>query len=185
MKTTTFFIGLYMVFVVFSASAVAAEIARTIDVTLRINARVDPAKEGEPPKPEPILSRANLIAIKQFILKQGKTQTYCNMYNDNPYFGVKDYNFYLNPDTGPNNYPQFNINSDPKLADYHTLFIREAGCKIQFKDKYDIYIVVSGPNDDLSIGKIRGGAEEAIKVILEEIKRIEKSSKPEAVRSTG
>ena len=83
--TTTVIIGLCFPFVALSADA-----ARTIDVTLRIDTRTYPVKEGEPPQPVPVLSRSNLIAIQQFILKQGKTQTYCQMYNNNPYFSMKN-----------------------------------------------------------------------------------------------
>ena len=161
--------------------ALCADFARTIDVTLRIDARIYPVKEGEPPQPVPVLSRSNLIAIQQFILKQGRTQTYCQMYNNNPYFPMKNDHFYLNPDTG-----QRNINCDPEKSGFHTLVIRnrDRGWDdgrdqyryIEFKDEYYIYIHVSWPADDLDVGKIRYRAEKAIEAILDEMKRMEKAS---------
>ncbi len=154
-----------------------AEEGRTVDVTLRIDPRIVPVPKGDLPKIDPVLNHANLIAIKQFILKQGGKQTYCQMYNDNPFYAVKPYNFYLNPDNG-----QTNINCDPKLSDFHELVIRNMDWKpgrdqyrdIRFDDKYYIYVSVSWPSDDLSVATIRSRAEESVKVILDEMKRVEK-----------
>lgn len=157
---------------IFAENTVEQEIARTIDVTLRIDSRIFPANKGESPKVDPILNRANLIAIKQFILKQGKTETYCNMYNNNPAYSVGKSRFYLNPDTG-----QRNINCDPKLSDFHTLVIRNMDWgyrHIAFKEEHVIFIRVSWPQDELNVKTVRGRAEEALKAILEEMKRIEK-----------
>jgi hypothetical protein len=72
-----------------------------------------------------VLSKKNLDAIKQFILKTGQTCTYSNMYNNNPCYQTAHYQFYLNPDPGgPHNHPQWNINCDPKKGDFNTLVIK-------------------------------------------------------------
>ena len=171
-----------IVFVILCAPFVVlgAETGRVVDVTLRIDPRIYPNKAGEPPKTDPVFNRANLIAIQQFILRQGRTQTYCNMYNNNPFFPVGRYSFYLDPDPGgPHNHPQYNGNCDPEKSEFHTLVIRNMDWgidqyrRIRFKEEHNIYVVVTWPVDELNVGQIRGRAEEAIKAILEEMKRIE------------
>ena len=62
----------------------------------------------------------DLIRIQKFILKRGKTTTYCNMYNNNPAWITGGYGFYLNPDTG-----QANINCDPEKSGFHSLTIHD------------------------------------------------------------
>jgi len=151
-----------------------------IDVTLRIETRVFPVRDGETQKFDPVWNQANLIAIQQFILKQGMTQTYCNMYSNNPYYSAGHYAFYLDPDRAFLVPPNPSINSPPQKMDYHTLVVHDIDnvqphLKIDFEEEYYIYIRVSWPSDNLKIGDICGNAEEAIKVFLEEIKRIEKS----------
>ena len=44
-----------------------------------------------------VLNRANLVAIQKYIFKQGNTQTYCNMFNNNPFYKVDNYFFLLEP----------------------------------------------------------------------------------------
>jgi hypothetical protein len=178
---------MYIPFAVYGADPVETKTARTIDVSLRIDPQIYPVKNGEPPKLDPVLNRANLIAIKQFILKQEHKETYCNMYNNNPFFAVKNYRFYLNPDPGPNGHPQFNVNCDPQKTDFHTLVIRNMDWgpdqyrHIQFKKEVPwIDITVSWPNNELNVGKIRNRAEEAVNVILEEMKRLETSPRETA-----
>jgi len=117
-------------------------LAKTIDVRLRIRQRKTE---------EIIITRENLIKIQQFILKQGKRQTYCNMYNDNPASQTKNYLFYLNPDNG-----QMNINCDPTKSEFHSLTIRRADYgknqyrTVEFLDKHDVYIIADWPTDDLA-----------------------------------
>jgi hypothetical protein len=72
-----------------------------------------------------VLNKNNLDVAKRFILKNGQTCTWSNMYNNNPCFATANYNFYLNPDPGgPHNHPQWNINCDPKKGDFNSLVIR-------------------------------------------------------------
>jgi hypothetical protein len=57
--------------------------------------------------------------IKQYILRKGDRQTYCNMYNNNPHLALDEFEVYLNPSIG-----QANINCDPNLSDFNDLVIR-------------------------------------------------------------
>lgn len=43
------------------------------------------------------VTTANFTRIRQFILDRGKRQTYCNMFNNNPYWPFAGFNAYLNP----------------------------------------------------------------------------------------
>jgi hypothetical protein len=135
--------------------------AETIDFRLRI-------RDKSPN--EKVITRANLIRIKQFILKHGFRETYCSMYNNNPAFRTKSFSFYLNPDTG-----QKNIDCDTDKSDFHTLTIRKSGGgknqyrTVEFLDKHYIYIVVSWPTKDLTVSKAREFVIEAIKDILKEM----------------
>jgi hypothetical protein len=45
----------------------------------------------------PALTVANFVRIQKFILDQGKTQTYCQAFNDNPYWPFPEFDAYLNP----------------------------------------------------------------------------------------
>jgi hypothetical protein len=67
-----------------------------------------------------VLTVANFLTIKNFILTNGLSQTYCQMYNGNPYFGFKGMNAYLNPDTH-----QANINCDRSKSDFNSLVLQE------------------------------------------------------------
>jgi hypothetical protein len=144
--------------------------AETIDFRLRIRDKSSNEK---------VITRANLIRIKQFILKQGLRETYCNMYNNNPAFRTKSFSFYLNPDTG-----QENINCDTDKSDFHTLTIRKSGGgknqyrTVQFLDEHYVYIVVSWPTKDLTVSQAREFVIEAIKDILKEMEK-EKPDKKE------
>lgn len=66
-----------------------------------------------------VLTKDNFLKIKNFILKKGKRETYCNMYNNNPagYFG--EFDVFLNPDTG-----QENINCQIGRSDFNYMVIR-------------------------------------------------------------
>ena len=143
----------------------------TIDFRLRIRDKSSDEK---------VITRANLIRIKQFILKQGLRETYCNMYNNNPAFRTKSFSFYLNPDNG-----QENINCDTDKSDFHTLTIRKSGGgknqyrTVEFLDKHYVYIVVSWPTKDLTVSQAREFVIEATKDILKEMEK-EKPNKPDA-----
>jgi hypothetical protein len=120
---------------------------------------------------EETISRKNLVKIKEFILKQGKRETYCNMFNNNPAHRTKNYHFYLNPDTG-----QENVECDPAKSDFNSLTIRDPeGGKVQYRSvefagKGDIVVRAEWPPDDLTIGQLRGMVVEALKEMLSQIK---------------
>lgn len=93
------------------------------------------------------------------------------MYNNNPFYGTRNYSFYLNPDSG-----QANINCELNKSDFNTLTIRNPGeanqyRDIKFLDDHYIYITVSWPKNDLTVFKVRRVATEAIKEILKEIEK--------------
>ena len=64
------------------------------------------------------LTLPNFIRIREFMLSQGKRNTYCNMYNHNPFWAFKGFNAYLNP---PN---QQNINCEIEKSGFNTLVIQ-------------------------------------------------------------
>lgn len=67
-----------------------------------------------------ILSYDDFQKIKQFVLDKGQVQTYCNMYNDNPFYQFDDgIELYLNPIV------QFYTGGEhPDLEAYNTMTIR-------------------------------------------------------------
>ena len=154
--------ALLLIALVFSTSEI---LAQTNDVRVRIR---------QNKMEEKIITRENLIKIQKFILKQGKRETYCNMYNNNPSSQTKNYRFYLNPDTG-----QENINCDPKKSGFHNLTIRKTdGGKnqyrsVEFVDKHDVYITTNWPTNNLAVQSIRQVVEDAMKELLDEIKKKE------------
>ena len=66
-----------------------------------------------------VLNVTNFAKIKNFILTNGLSRTYCQMYNNNPFFGFDGMNAYLNPDTD-----QANINCERSKSDFNTLVIQ-------------------------------------------------------------
>lgn len=69
-----------------------------------------------------VLPSAEFGKIKKFILEKGGTMTYCNMYNDNPYYRFGNFDVFLSPSVG-----QFNINCDPRRSDFNQMTIRTEG----------------------------------------------------------
>jgi len=148
----------------------AAVLAENVEMRVRIRPRGDDEKT---------LTRDTLVRIKQFILKNGQKETYCNMYNGNPAYHTKNFRFYLNPDSGP-----ANINCDPAKSDFNNLTIRSvAGGKNQYRtvdfvNQHAIYIGASWPTDDLSVRQLRQFVEEALQEILKDIDKGEASRQP-------
>lgn len=148
-----------------------AVMARTMDVRLRIWTKGDDEK---------IINRENLLKIKQFILRNGKRETYCNMYTGNPAYHSKGFQFYLNPDSG-----QQNINCDPAKSDFNTLTIRSSSGHyrtIEFIDQQSIYVSASWPADDVTVGQLRNLVEEALTQILVEMDQAKPRMNPEAAK---
>ncbi|MGL5274432.1 hypothetical protein [Myroides sp.] len=89
-----------------------------------------------------IISYTEYVEIKQFILDQRKRRTYCNMYNDNPFYEFKDsIEVYLDP-----SWSNFSINLLDKIEewDYSKLVIR----KWELSDHRLTYINVTGDNEN-------------------------------------
>lgn len=139
--------------------------AKTIEVRLQI--RNDKSDEN-------IVKRENLVKIKEFILQQGKRETYCNMYNNNPAYHTTHYHFYLNPDTG-----QQNIECDPTKSDFQKMTIHVLAAvgkpnqyrDVNFVDKNEISITSAWPTDNLTVADVRGTVVDALREILAEIKK--------------
>ncbi len=66
-----------------------------------------------------VVTAAAFRKIKSLVLAKGDRLTYCNMYNDNPHFSFKDFDVFLNPDTG-----QENINCDKQKSDFNYMVLR-------------------------------------------------------------
>ena len=159
-------------------------LAETLEVRLRI--RNDKSDEI-------ILKRENLVRIKEFMLQQGKRETYCNRYNHNPAYHTANYDFYLNPDTGPQN-----INCDPSKSDFQTMTIHVSAAagnknqyrRVEFADPQELGIVASWPSEDLTISGIRAVVVDALKEILAAIEKrtpnhaVEPNRAPEGARGS-
>jgi hypothetical protein len=153
--------------VVLACGYVQQALAATIDANLRLRS-----------SEETVLNRANLTTVKEFIIKQGRRETYSNMYNDNPAFRLQPWMFYLNPDTG-----QQNINCEIGRSDFQTLVIRvpqakNQYCHIDFRDENTIIVSVPHPTDDLTAGQMRKFAEDAVKDLLAAAKKDAPATKP-------
>lgn len=145
--------------------------AEILDVSLRI--RNDKSDEK-------ILNLQNLVAIKEFIIKNGSRETYSQMYNNNPAYHSSQFSFYLNPDTG-----QANINCELDKSDFQTLAIHDPNnknqyCYVEFIDKNEIKVKVPRPTQDLRVSQIHDFASEAIQEILAQIKKDTPASKPQS-----
>ncbi len=151
-------------------SCMTTTFAATIDVRIRIMQRNADEK---------IITRENLIRIQQFIFKQGKRETYSNMYGNNPAYHTTSYKFYLNPDSLDN------IDCDITKSEFHNMTIRKSDGgmnqyrNVEFLKERDIYITVSWPSEDLDVREIRTFAEEAITELLAAIEENEQSEPDE------
>jgi hypothetical protein len=75
-------------------------------------------------KPNPIditdiLSYKQFEQIKEFILTKGDTQTYCNMYSNNPHYRINNIELYLNP--GFQSLIKDTEKKDLEIIDLHSL----------------------------------------------------------------
>ena len=144
-------------------SCMAQVSAETVNVQLRIR-----QKKSE----DKTVTRENLIKIQQFILQQGKRETYCNMYNNNPAYHTRGYRFYLNPDSG-----QENADCDPTKSGFHSLTIRQIDGgrhqyrTVEFLGRHFVDITANWPTDDLTVDEIRQFVVDALAEILIEIRK--------------
>ena len=72
---------------------------------------------------DPVLNKKNLDKVKRHIITNGDRCTYVNKYNNNPCWAVSEFQFYLNPDPGPDGHRQWNINCDIARGDFNTLVV--------------------------------------------------------------
>lgn len=68
-----------------------------------------------------LLTVANFIRIREFILAGGQRRTYCNMFNHNPHRAFPGFDAYLNPPD------QRNINCEPGKSEFNRLVIQTNG----------------------------------------------------------
>jgi hypothetical protein len=119
-----------------------------------------------------VIQKANLLIIKDFIIKKGKRETYCNMFNNNPAFHTNKYSWYLNPDTG-----QDNLNCDLKKSDFNNITIRIKDPKdlrdqyrdVEFAGGAIITITAPHPSEELSIKQIKSFVVDAMQEIIKTI----------------
>ncbi|MGO9228856.1 MAG: hypothetical protein ACLQKA_06540 [Bryobacteraceae bacterium] len=83
----------------------------------------------------PVLTVANFVRIRQFILSQARRRTYCNMFNDNPYWPFFGFNAYLNP-ADPTN-----INCEIGKFEFNSLVIQVTAPHTKY---WDIILDVAG-----------------------------------------
>ncbi len=147
----------------------AGALAATVTVQVRIRSE----KEDEK-----VITRAHLLQIREFILKQGRTETFSAMYRNNPAHHTKSFAFFLLPDSGEE--------GDPAKADFHRVMIQfdttgpSEYREIDFRDETVLVITASRPADDLTVKQIRGSVENALQEILAEIE-----PKPAATTPAG
>lgn len=125
---------------------------------------------------ESVLNKSNLDRIKKFIIQQGETCTFCNMYNHNPCFQNQDFSAYLIPDPGPNGHPQWNINSDITKGDFNRLVIRTNNFKyrdIDFRshDKVDISLDLDG--ESITEAKLKESMEDVVREMLKVMESVD------------
>jgi hypothetical protein len=148
-----------------------------------------------------VLNKKNLDIAKRYLLKNGQTCTWSNMYNNNPCFATQHYYFYLNPDPGgPHHHSQWNINCDPKLGDFNTLVIRSndqqkeivkdgkvfidrLDVSLDFIDKQKVEIWFYGPKTEIPATATIESSAIALKELLRAIKARKKSKPIPGIRS--
>ena len=98
-----------------------------------------------------LLTKNNLDRIKKFIIQQGMTCLYSNMYNNNPCLEHKNFSAFLIPDPGPNGHPQWNMNCDVTKGDFNRIVIRNNNFKyrnIDFRNADSVVISFRLENRD-------------------------------------
>lgn len=82
---------------------------------------------GVPLDLQPLVNRANLVRISQYILARGQRCTYCNRYNDNPCMQLQRFRYYLNADPEPRNVRRPLYGSDISGIEFNQLVVDEPG----------------------------------------------------------
>jgi hypothetical protein len=118
----------------------------------------------------PVLTVANFIKIKQFILAKGLSRTYSQMYNNNPFYGFTSFNAYLNPDIG-----QGNISCDRTKSDFNHLVVQTESTPYQYWDiiwnRKGNYLIVQQAWSKISSQKLAKEVESIVEQILNEVEK--------------
>ena len=129
--------------------------AETVAVEVRIR-----NEKGE----EKFIMHANLLSIKEFILKNGKTETFSSAYNNNPVHETKSFHFYLIPDVG---------GPDRAKTDFNSIMIRSKENEyylVDFRRESMVSVTVTQqPAENLTVKGIRSPIEKALQEILADI----------------
>ena len=106
-----------------------------------------------------LLTVRNFHNIKEFILKYGDKETYCNMYNNNPHYEFEEFHVYLHPDIG-----QLNINCDPEKSDFDDIVVRTSNpvyrsCHIKLAGNQKDRLQIRWPYVQMSSETLKNRAE--------------------------
>ena len=71
------------------------------------------------------LTKADFETIVKFVLDQGQTRTYCNKYNNNPYFSINGFNIYLDPINQSISFIKNENLAERKVSDYDVIVIED------------------------------------------------------------
>lgn len=129
---------------------------------------------------ESVLNKSNLDRIKKFIIQQGETCLYSNMYNNNPCFQNQDFSALLIPDPGPNGNRQWNINCDTTKGDFNQLVIRNNNFKyrdIDFRNSDRVEISLRFQNENMTEDKLKQEMEQVVRELLTAVESVQKESK--------
>ena len=107
------------------------------------------------------LTRARLDRVKRLILQAGARCTYSSKYNHNPCLRTAEFHLYLDPDPGPDGHPQWNLDSDPAVGDFHTLVVRRRSGEdgwgsVQFLPGQDRKTLALNGREKVAIGGLDG-----------------------------
>lgn len=80
------------------------------------------------------LTKADFESIVKFVLDQGQTRTYCNMYNDNPYYSIEGFNIYLNPIHQTISFFKKENLSERKVSYYNIIVIEDEKSTLRYQE---------------------------------------------------
>ena len=131
------------------------------------------------------LTHARLDRVKRLILQAGARCTYSSKYNHNPCLHTAEFHLYLDPDPGPDGHPQWNLDSDPAVGDFHTLVVRrrsgeDGWGRVQFLPGQDLIVSSFGEPTAEAAARARRMLEAAVAAALNEAAATGASARPGA-----
>ena len=99
-----------------------------------------------------MLTDKKFLDIIEFILKNGGRQTYCNMYNNSPYYRFAEFSIYLNPINQSINWTKDELST--KISDYHEVVIYDSNADVQYyhlRLNGNMVLLDSGKQKDKSV----------------------------------